>query len=121
MRPAFEPYFQAPRCNSSHGARHCLHGDLAACAGLHLMAQLAAVQEALDEVIRQEIERLEAPGCVFLGGVSQGCNVALDAYLRHDLGGFAGSVGFLPGDSWGFEGADRRLRTGGNVWQPYAT
>ncbi|CAK9086661.1 Acyl-protein thioesterase 1, partial [Durusdinium trenchii] len=77
---------------------------------LAMPEQLAAVQEALDEVIRQEIERLEAPGCVFLGGVSQGCNVALDAYLRHDLGGFAGSVGFLPGDSWGFEGADRRLR-----------
>ncbi|CAK9058961.1 unnamed protein product [Durusdinium trenchii] len=44
---------------------------------LAMPEQLAAVQEALDEVIRQEIERLEAPGCVFLGGVSQGCNVAL--------------------------------------------
>lgn len=72
---------------------------------------LERTREALDEVIHEEVLRLEA-GCVFLGGISQGCNFALDAYLRspHNLGGFVGSVGFVPGDAWGFRGADEHLR-----------
>ena len=28
----------------------------------------------------------------------------------HNLGGFVGSVGFVPGDAWGFRGADEHLR-----------
>eukprot|EP00435_Cladocopium_sp_Y103_P067979 s47_g30.t2 len=72
---------------------------------------LERLRDALDEVIEQEVRRLEA-GRVFLGGISQGCNFALDAYLRspHNLGGFVGSVGFVPGDAWGFRGADEHLR-----------
>lgn len=49
---------------------------------------------------------------VFLGGLSQGCTAALDLYLRLaplHLGGFVGSVGFLPSEAMGFKGADEAL------------
>eukprot|EP00439_Symbiodinium_sp_Y106_P080098 s234_g18.t2 len=77
---------------------------------------LASVRRALDEVIRNEVRRLDGDGRrVFLGGISQGCNIALDAYLRLastlNLGGFVGSVGFLPSDRQGFPGSDMALRT----------
>ncbi|CAE7368511.1 unnamed protein product [Symbiodinium microadriaticum] len=77
---------------------------------------LASVRRALDEVIRNEVRHLAGDGRrVFLGGISQGCNMALDAYLRLastlNLGGFVGSVGFLPSDRQGFPGSDRALRT----------
>jgi len=67
------------------------------------------------ELLRREIARLGGRGdrC-FLGGLSQGCTVALDIYLRHGpelgLGGFVGSVGFVPSDSMGFKGVDQALR-----------
>ena len=51
---------------------------------------------------------------MFLGGASQGCTMALDVYLRLacelQLGGFVGSIGFVPTDSKGFRGTNRALR-----------
>lgn len=72
---------------------------------------LEAVRAALDDVIHSEIEQLEGDAnCLFLGGCSQGCTMALDTYLRHatrlNLGGFVGSTGFWPRDEYGFCGAD---------------
>ncbi|CAE7030649.1 unnamed protein product [Symbiodinium natans] len=77
---------------------------------------LRFVRQALDEVVLSEIGRLDGDGRrVFLGGISQGCNMALDAYLRLastlHIGGFVGSVGFLPSDQQGFPGSDEALRT----------
>ena len=62
----------------------------------------------------REGERLGgAASSVFLGGLSQGCTAALDVYMREGptlgLGGFVGSVGFLPSDADGFEGADEAV------------
>ncbi|CAJ1412779.1 unnamed protein product, partial [Effrenium voratum] len=93
---------------------------------------LAQVRDALDEVVRREVQRMGQAGRVFLGGISQGCNTALDAYLRlaprFALGGFVGSVGFVPSDARGFPGADRRLRSllrheqaARPVWLQYAS
>jgi len=75
---------------------------------------LEAMREQLDGLVRSEIERLSgAAERLFLGGCSQGCTMALDTYLRHAadlrLGGFVGSVGFLPSDAEGFARADEAL------------
>lgn len=66
------------------------------------------------QLLRVEIKRLGgAASRVFLGGVSQGCVVGLDVYMREastlGLGGFVGVAGYLPSDSNGFEGADAAL------------
>lgn len=68
----------------------------------------------ISELVREEIRRLGgAAHKVFLGGLSQGCTVALDCYLREGrklgLGGFVGSVGFMPSDLYGFSGASMAL------------
>lgn len=77
-------------------------------------ASLAETRERLASILREEIERLGgAASSVFLGGLSQGCTAALDVYMREGptlgLGGFVGSVGFLPSDADGFEGADEAV------------
>jgi len=75
---------------------------------------LAITRDRLVQLLQVEVERLGDPSRVFLGGLSQGCTVALDVYLREaprlGLGGFVGSVGFLPSDGLGFPGADDALR-----------
>lgn len=77
---------------------------------------LAATRKRLSDVVRREVARLQGDGRrVFLGGASQGCTVALDIYLRLAsnlrLGGFVGSIGFLPSDSKGFPSSNRALNT----------
>ena len=65
----------------------------------------------LEEMVREEVSVLGGEK-VFLGGLSQGCTAALDVYLRLaplNLGGFVGSVGFLPSDAMGFKGADEAM------------
>merc|ERR1712039_835593 len=62
-------------------------------------------------LLKAEISRLGgAAHNVFLGGMSQGCGVAMDIYFREGaklgLGGFVGVAGWLPSDSDGFVGAD---------------
>jgi len=79
-------------------------------------ATLAATRRRLAKIVRAEVARLGgAASRVFLGGLSQGCTVALDVYLRAQasdlgLGGFVGSVGFLPTDGCGFSGAGRAMQ-----------
>ncbi|CAK0894488.1 unnamed protein product, partial [Prorocentrum cordatum] len=78
------------------------------------LASLAETRERLASILRDEVARLGGDARrVFLGGLSQGCTAALDVYLREGptlgLGGFVGSVGFLPSDADGFEGADEAL------------
>lgn len=75
---------------------------------------LRSTRQLLETVVLKEVERLGGEGHrVFLGGLSQGCAVALDTYLRlapHlKLGGFVGSVGFVPSDDLGFSGSTRAL------------
>ena len=80
----------------------------------------------LEALVRREVSRLGDGRRCYLGGASQGCTMALDIYLRLaqelKLGGFVGSVGFLPTESkglgkekhpkWsrGFYGSNRALR-----------
>ncbi|CAJ1398685.1 unnamed protein product [Effrenium voratum] len=75
---------------------------------------LRATRRRLDSMVHAEVERLGDGRRLFLGGASQGCVMALDVYIRLAvelrLGGFVGSVGFVPTDSKGFTGADRALR-----------
>lgn len=76
---------------------------------------LAATRERLLRVVLREIDLLKgAADHVFLGGLSQGCTVALDTYLRQasrlGLGGFVGSVGFWPSEANGFSGAEKVLK-----------
>lgn len=84
-------------------------------------SSLTETRRRLRRVIEGEIRRLglaghgrDASRRVFLGGGSQGCVTALDAYLRYGtrfrLGGFVGSVGFMPSDDYGFDGATRALQ-----------
>jgi len=85
--------------------RHNHVGDLKA---------LAVTRRRLEQIIRSEIARLHGDGHrVFLGGLSQGCAVALDTYVRlapkYKLGGFVGSVGFFPSDKMGFKGSSKAL------------
>eukprot|EP00933_Yihiella_yeosuensis_P078463 TRINITY_DN8997_c1_g1_i1.p1 TRINITY_DN8997_c1_g1~~TRINITY_DN8997_c1_g1_i1.p1 ORF type:complete len:301 (+),score=65.37 TRINITY_DN8997_c1_g1_i1:67-903(+) len=68
----------------------------------------------LAKIIQDEISTLRGGAeKVFLGGFSQGCAAALDVYLREGsklgLGGFVGSVGFVPSDKLGFRGADAAI------------
>ncbi|CAK9070775.1 unnamed protein product [Durusdinium trenchii] len=75
---------------------------------------LNQTRDRLAHIVYSEVERLHGEGHrVFLGGASQGCTVALDTYLLQArkllLGGFVGSVGFLPTDRQGFRGATRAL------------
>ena len=59
----------------------------------------------LESLVREEVSRLKDGRRCYLGGASQGCTMALDIYLRLanelKLGGFVGSVGFLPTESKG--------------------
>lgn len=75
---------------------------------------LQDTRSRLDAVVRREVERVGGGHRVFLGGASQGCTVALDTYLRLAselrLGGFVGSIGFMPTDSKGFRGSNRALQ-----------
>jgi len=74
---------------------------------------LVRTRQRLLELLEFEIEHLGDARRVFLGGFSQGCTTALDLYLREasrlGLGGFVGSVGFLPRDTMGFYGANTAL------------
>lgn len=75
---------------------------------------LDATRRRLTELVHREVARLGgAARRVFIGGLSQGCTIALDLYFREaaklGLGGFVGSVGFLPKDGFGFFGADEAL------------
>lgn len=75
---------------------------------------LAEMREQLCALLHAEIAKLGGKSHrVFLGGLSQGCAVALDLYLREGprlgLGGFVGSVGVFPTDVLGFVGADAAL------------
>eukprot|EP00434_Breviolum_minutum_P020319 symbB.v1.2.017921.t1/scaffold1409.1/size120616/6 len=75
---------------------------------------LEETRDRLAHVVYAEVERLHGQGHrVFLGGASQGCTVALDTYLLQArkllLGGFVGSVGFIPTDRQGFRGASNAL------------
>lgn len=76
-------------------------------------ATLEATRTRLEQLVRQEVGHLGSGKRVFLGGLSQGCTMALDTYLRLavelDLGGFVGSVGFLPHDNSGFPGSSAAL------------
>jgi len=77
-------------------------------------AALISTRRRLAQLVRDEVRRLGgAAHRVFLGGASQGCTVALDTYLREasrlGLGGFVGSIGFVPSDSKGFAGATGAL------------
>ena len=60
----------------------------------------AELDESADKataLIAQEVNLLGSPKQVFIGGFSQGCAVALAAYLRHkgsSLGGVVGVGGF---------------------------
>lgn len=76
------------------------------------LAPLAETRDRLSDLVRSEVARLGgAAERLFLGGLSQGCTAALDVYLREaptqGLGGFVGSVGFLPTDSQGFPGSSK--------------
>jgi len=78
-------------------------------------SSVLATRKRLAGILRSEIARLGGRAdCVFLGGLSQGCTAALDAYLLEGaalgLGGFVGSVGFWPSDAQGFPGADEATR-----------
>eukprot|EP00930_Biecheleria_cincta_P085339 TRINITY_DN74733_c0_g1_i1.p1 TRINITY_DN74733_c0_g1~~TRINITY_DN74733_c0_g1_i1.p1 ORF type:complete len:320 (-),score=11.60 TRINITY_DN74733_c0_g1_i1:167-1126(-) len=71
---------------------------------------LTATYRRLTNLISEESARLGGRGDrVFLGGLSQGCTAALDFYIRYaaqlDLGGFVGSLGFVPSDLHGFFGS----------------
>lgn len=71
---------------------------------------LQETRDRLSRIVHEEVARLEGAGRrVFLGGASQGCTMALDIYLREAswlrLGGFVGSVGFIPSDKFGFSGS----------------
>mmetsp|Transcript_128706 Transcript_128706/g.412302 ORF Transcript_128706/g.412302 Transcript_128706/m.412302 type:complete len:354 (-) Transcript_128706:434-1495(-) len=75
---------------------------------------LEETRHRLADIVQAEVERLGGAGHkVFIGGLSQGCTVALDAYLqnalRFRLGGFVGCVGFMPSDKQGFMGATAAL------------
>ncbi|CAJ1452805.1 unnamed protein product, partial [Effrenium voratum] len=75
---------------------------------------LRETRDRLAHIVYSEVDRLHGQGHrVFLGGASQGCTVALDTYLLQArkllLGGFVGSVGFMPNDHQGFHGATRAL------------
>lgn len=75
---------------------------------------LAETRARLAKILEEEVDRLNGDASlVFIGGLSQGCTTALDTYLREaprlGLGGFVGSVGFLPSDEDGFEGSDAAL------------
>lgn len=77
---------------------------------------LADVRRRIGKLVYAEVERLNGEGHrVFLGGASQGCTVALDVYFRQArrlrLGGFVGSVGFIPNDHQGFSGASGLLES----------
>jgi len=78
------------------------------------LSTLVATRERLTQLLHTEVEKLGDGSSVYLGGMSQGCTVALDVYLREaprlGLGGFVGSVGFFPSDKLGFDGADAALR-----------
>lgn len=78
------------------------------------ISALEKTRKTLRHILEREIALLEgASERVFLGGSSQGCTTALDVYLREasrlQLGGFVGSVGFIPRDSLGFTGANAAL------------
>jgi len=75
---------------------------------------LEATRRRISRIAFAEVARFHGEGHrVFLGGASQGCTVALDVYFREAcrlrLGGFVGSVGFIPNDHQGFPGASRAL------------
>jgi len=75
---------------------------------------LEETRERIGRLVCEEVARLGGAGRrVFLGGASQGCTVALDIYLREAstlrLGGFVGSIGFIPSDADGFSGATEAL------------
>lgn len=75
---------------------------------------LFTTRARLASILHDEVARLGGEGRrVFLGGLSQGCTMALDLYVREAtnlrLGGFCGSVGFLPTDSHGFGGAAKAM------------
>lgn len=77
---------------------------------------LRSTRRLLRQLVEAEVLRLGgAAERVFLGGLSQGCAVALDTYVRlapkFGLGGFVGSVGFLPQDSLGFAGTTKAFET----------
>eukprot|EP00435_Cladocopium_sp_Y103_P034812 s309_g9.t1 len=77
-------------------------------------SSLQQTREQLEKILRQEVALLDGRSeRVFLGGLSQGCTAALDIYLRVGsslrLGGFVGSVGFLPRDAMGFDENDERI------------
>lgn len=80
------------------------------------VSTLGKTREGLRNILEREIALLGgASDRVFLGGSSQGCTAALDVYLREALrlrlGGFVGSVGFIPRDSLGFKGANAALES----------
>jgi len=74
---------------------------------------LEATRQWIGQIVQDEVELLGNARHVFLGGIMQGCTLALDIYLREArrlrLGGFVGSVGFIPNDRMGFEGASKAL------------
>eukprot|EP00927_Polykrikos_kofoidii_P018796 TRINITY_DN18757_c0_g1_i1.p1 TRINITY_DN18757_c0_g1~~TRINITY_DN18757_c0_g1_i1.p1 ORF type:complete len:416 (-),score=54.87 TRINITY_DN18757_c0_g1_i1:70-1317(-) len=75
---------------------------------------LQVTRRRISALLHNEVARLNGESHrVFIGGLSQGCGVALDAYLREGprlgLGGFAGVAGWVPGDGDGFTGADAAL------------
>lgn len=76
-------------------------------------SSLEQTRQRLEKILREEVALLGGRSeLVFLGGLSQGCTAALDIYLqlasKLRLGGFVGSVGFLPRDAMGF-GNDERI------------
>lgn len=75
---------------------------------------LEATRRRLSALVRAEVAKLGGEGHrVFVGGLSQGCGVALDTYLREapslGLGGFLGVAGWVPSDDDGFVGADEAM------------
>ncbi|CAE7373060.1 unnamed protein product, partial [Symbiodinium necroappetens] len=75
---------------------------------------LAEQRQRLRRLLEQEVDRLNGRSeRIFLGGLSQGCTAALDIYLQEActlrLGGFVGSVGFLPSDELGFHAANEAV------------
>eukprot|EP00434_Breviolum_minutum_P033419 symbB.v1.2.029571.t1/scaffold3255.1/size60169/1 len=74
------------------------------------LTSLQKTRQRLEKILQEEAARV-GEDKVFLGGLSQGCTAALDIYVTTSLqlGGFVGSVGFVPSDDMGFVGADDAL------------
>jgi len=89
---------------------------------------LEATRQWIADLVQEEVQLLGKGQNVFLGGFMQGCTLALDMYLREarrlQLGGFVGSVGFMPTDKLGFEGASKvwlQCTTDDHEYAPWRT